>query len=29
MSIGPLSAMSPIPAFGAKFTTKACRLWKT
>jgi hypothetical protein len=29
MSIGPLSAISPIPAFGAKFTTKACRLWKT
>ena len=24
-----LSAMSPIPAFGARFTTKAFRLWKT
>ena len=24
-----LSAMSPIPGFGARFTTKAFRLWKT
>src|SRR5713101_1413886 len=29
MSIGPLSAMSPILAFGARFTTKAFRFWKT
>jgi hypothetical protein len=29
MSIGPLSAMSPIPGFGARFTMKVFRLWKT
>jgi hypothetical protein len=28
-SSGPLSAMSPILGFGAKFTTKAFRFWKT
>src|SRR5438309_3548886 len=28
MSIGPLSAMSPIPAFGARFTTKVFKCWK-
>jgi len=28
MSSGPPSAMSPIPAFGARFTTKAFRCWK-
>ena len=28
-SIGHLSATSPIPAFGARFTTKVFRFWKT
>ena len=29
MSIGPLLGMLPIQAFGAKFTMKAFRFWKT
>ena len=29
MSIGHLSAKSPILAFGARFTTKVFRFWKT
>ena len=28
-SISPPSATSPIPAFGARFMTKAFRFWKT
>ena len=28
VSIWRLSAMLPIPAFGARFTTKVCRCWK-